>query len=68
MRKNDFITQACPYCENGKVKSYRKGLCGDWCPLFGEPRQLSHTLNGDTYGIKICHNELVFDEFVDERK
>ena len=46
-------------------------LCGDWCPLFGEPTQYYSdgvvVANGKTL-LTLCHKTLVFDEFTDERE
>ena len=62
-RAGKMKDQLCPYSsECGSPIA-----CSDTCPLFGEPTQLSHTSSGDTYGIKLCQRELVFDKLTDER-
>ena len=49
--------QYCPYDEQGRE-------CGDWCPLFDEPREVS----GSQTNITICNNAtLSFHSFVDNR-
>jgi len=60
--------QMCPYSYSNQLPVFSATQCGDACPLFGEPTQLSHTPSGDTYGIKLCQRELVFGKLTDERK
>lgn len=45
---------------------YESKGCGDWCPLFGEPKQ---TRKGEIE-LTLCHNFHVFksEDFVDERE
>ena len=49
--------------------------CGDWCPQFGEPRQVSQHGEGHTpdayspWYLLICQGRtLVFESLADERK
>lgn len=47
--------------------------CGDGCPLFNEPEPDEEYFNEGGYkpssktNIELCHNTLVFNDFVDER-
>jgi len=53
--------------------------CGDWCPLFGEPR-VSHWMgsvdpdekdrerNPKDWDLTLCRTTLYFDELTDERE
>ena len=52
-----LVRQMCPFNTTDAV-------CGDWCPLFGEP-----TADDDgEVMLDICHDEyLYFKEFSDER-
>lgn len=60
-RGSKFKTQYCPYYTD----SGQSSACGDWCPLFGEPKSFSPR----GVVITICeHRQLVFDEFIDERE
>jgi len=68
-RAGKMKDQLCPYIsECGSPIA-----CGDECPLFGEPKP---TMDIGLYGrsektgqttIEICHRDLIFDEFTDER-
>jgi hypothetical protein len=59
-RAGKLVRQACPFCDVGG--------CGDWCPQFGEPFELSPGVEGSATGIDICHGRyLSFSEFTDER-
>lgn len=69
------IAQFCPLHDNDL--DGRLHVCGDWCPLFGEPytervdptngldRRMEAT--GQTV-LMLCHSALIFDEFTDERE
>lgn len=58
-RAESFNPQGCPRDNDG-------GYCGDWCPLFGEPENISE--GGKDKKLQICQNRiLTFDEFTDER-
>jgi hypothetical protein len=71
------IAQFCPLHDNDL--DGRLHVCGDWCPLFGEPYphterrnpfsalDLSTELTGKT-ALSLCHKTLIFDEFTDERE
>ena len=39
--------------------------CGDWCPLFGEPKASPGAVEWE---LQICQVNLYFEEFTDERK
>jgi len=68
-RAGKMKDQLCPYIsERGSPIA-----CCDECPLFGEPKP---TMDIGLYGrsektgqttIEICHRDLIFDEFTDER-
>jgi len=57
-------TQICPF-DNPTEVSYGKCNCGDWCPLFGESKDLT----GSYVELKICNRSFLFlkVEFIDER-
>ena len=68
------------YCPFQQTNFWGKDvMCGDWCPLFGEPYphterrnpfnalDLSTELTGKT-ALSLCHTTLIFDEFTDERE
>ena len=61
--------QFCPFVTDKSYKVENKLLpvpCGDWCPLFGEPKLEDGT---NSAILDLCnHKQLFFDEFVDERK
>ena len=73
-RKGEFKEQYCP-----KRIEHIERLCGDWCPLFGEP-EVQHFTNTELSNghqivndrkivINICQDkQLRFDEFEDERE
>jgi hypothetical protein len=55
----------CPF-DNPSDEEYRKPVqCGDWCPLFGEPWPLSD--KSEKHWLHLCHRELEFETFTDER-
>lgn len=65
-RAGEMKEQECPFAN----------MCGDWCPLFGEPDTtitkiafMGGTLVNEKAEtrLKICRAELLFDEFSDER-
>lgn len=57
--------QFCPYMPTAA------GTCGDWCPLFGEPRGVSEPPDGHAprYLLQICKTTYACDvpDFTDER-
>jgi len=64
-RGKRMAVQNCPF---------KECRCGDWCPLFSEPRQVAlDTLYQSDKKVEailiICHGRtLVFDHFTDERE
>ena len=58
--------QECPYTQKTFQVNNRtmREPCGDWCPLFGEPKW---EIDGKSAIIEVCHRTLFFDEFTDER-
>ncbi len=70
-RRGTENIQECPY----RSSTEDPFPCGDWCPLFGEPRTV--VVNYDTNGeiteysttyLRLCRADIQFDEFVDERE
>lgn len=71
------IGQFCPFHDNDL--DGRLHVCGDWCPLFGEPYPHTERANptngldrrmvetGQTV-LMLCQTALIFDEFTDERE
>ena len=55
-----FKYQSCPY----DAGQHGPSGCGDWCPLFGEPQGAPDDLRT----LRLCHTNLMFDEFTDERE
>lgn len=64
-RGNRYREQYCPY---SALDSNGFGArCGDWCPMFGEPRMTSVILN-EGY-LDVCHgNPLRGEPLMDERE
>lgn len=71
------ILQFCPLHDNDL--DGRLHVCGDWCPLFGEPyphTERANPTNGLDRRMKatgqtvlmLCQTALIFDEFTDERE
>jgi hypothetical protein len=64
-RKGLMTGQYCPFSAGGDDSK-----CGDWCPLFGEPRSTgvhnNHT-HEEYYTLEVCKRILEFDSFTDER-
>ena len=67
-RHGQFKLQCCPYQEGV--------YCGDWCPLFQEPKysgtrkpEYSNITVEGTYYLKICRADIYTDkpDFIDER-
>jgi len=53
----------CPF--NAMNKLYK---CGDWCALFGEPELFENEETQKAqWWLDLCHRNLIFDEFTDER-
>ena len=70
-RKGKRCKQGCP------VDASDTAHCGDWCALFGEPREINmsyhmagaHSATENiTTKLALCKKELVFTEFTDERR
>lgn len=71
MLKGKIDAQGFFYIKRGKEYKPQEcryaGECGDWCPLFGEPKE-GKLYNKKCIDLTICHRRwLVFDEFIDER-
>ena len=63
-RDDRWSTCCCPY--TGTVKpdgAHSTVVCGDWCPLFGEPGPA----DGVEACLHLCHRTLYFDKFEDSR-
>jgi hypothetical protein len=61
VRGNRERASFCPHTESSE-------RCGDWCPLFGEPKlHYADELHGYTTYLMLCHRTLEFDELIDER-
>ena len=70
-RGGEFKTQVCPHNRmvalgedwdtNEYIEKFR--ICGDWCPLFGEPKP------GDFFVLELCKKQYVVEkkDFTDER-
>ncbi len=58
--------QECPFMQRAfQVNDVSIAPCGDWCPLFGEPKW---EIDNKAAIIEICQgNRLYFDEFTDEK-
>jgi hypothetical protein len=61
LRGSKFRDQSCPY---------HGGACGDWCPLFHEPR-FTGNKSGGGVALEMCSDPIWYckvEEFVDERE
>lgn len=58
--------QECPFMQRAfEVNDIAIAPCGDWCPLFGEPKL---EIDGKSAIIEICDGKTLFlDQFADER-
>jgi len=66
-RGGELKTQYCPF--ETPAGSAGPSVCGDWCPLFGEPNVIGPGgVHAAYLGIR-CGNSriLQFDDFADER-
>ncbi len=61
-RNGEFKSQFCPFIMTSIGDMVN---CGDWCPLFGEPELLGHTIT-----LEICRTKFVLNDndFKDERE
>jgi len=66
--------QECPFMQRAfEVNDIAIAPCGDWCPLFGEPKTVKlNTLHKadmkEETALVICHGKcLVFDQLTDDR-
>ena len=59
LRGDGMEKQYCPF-------RHTVSRCGDWCPLFGEPREAAN-LSTANYHVDLCRKGLFFTEFTDER-
>ena len=83
-RKNsEFKRQYCPFDNTSGAALddgifLDKSICGDWCPLFGEPETEDplhptlyrgiEVLEGERItSLQICKRQLFFDDFEEER-
>lgn len=62
-RAGKLKLQLCPGGE-GEASA----ACGDWCPLFLEPKNLQVAKSQEKWVLDLCMNTVIFDEFIDERK
>ena len=48
---------------------YREGFCGDLCPFFGIPQEVTINYEGVDKGVSLdtCKRTLYFSELIDER-
>lgn len=44
-----------------------RAVCGDWCPLFGEPKPIAVYEAKDQTTLTLCRTMIVFTDFKDER-
>ena len=58
MRGGGDRMQECPHADT-------LVLCGDWCPLFGEPHVMAERPTFTR--LVLCRKEWLFKEFKDER-
>lgn len=78
--KRDSRHDGTTYCPFQQTNLWGKDvMCGDWCPLFGEPYPHTERANpangldrrmvetGQTV-LMLCQTALIFDEFTDERE
>jgi len=71
-RKGKYKLQFCPFTFSSDFSAENR-VCGDWCPLFGEPESilLFDSIEGKTkqvWQLQLCHKTLQFEEIIDERK
>ena len=54
-RRGKMIEQFCPFTYNGDI-------CGDWCPLFGEPETDMVDSAGAVMGIylQLCNSKVLY--------
>ena len=75
-RAGKMKAQECPFAEDRDVIDgirIRRN-CGDWCPLFGEPKHIESV--GELTGrkvdcgweLEICQGRALTGEIVDERR
>lgn len=62
-RKCEMKQQLCPQSDNDAI-------CGDWCPLFGEPYADADAGGQGFYNLSLCNTTLAcyIQDFTDERK
>lgn len=68
LRAGRYEVAYCPYTPDkflitNYVQTGHARFCGNWCALFGEPRQ---TTQGTE--LELCSKTLVWEEFTDERQ
>jgi len=64
-RGHRYKPQYCPFINSVNDMVV---FCGDWCPLFSEPKRIRNGLK-EYWKIDICNGKsLIFEEFKDERK
>ena len=70
-RAGKLKAQGCP--------TQKDSICGDWCPLFREPKvskwmgspdpdEKDRELNPKHWDLTICMATIYFDELIDKRK
>jgi len=61
LRKDHFKKSICSFDA--------EAFCDDWCALFGEPELvINEEKHTKLWQLNLCHRNLIFDEFTDERK
>lgn len=72
-RGDSFKKQVCQFRGNVKpsgflniFSSFERHCC-DECPLFGEPEEISTRRGRPRTLLPLCSNQLLFDDFTDER-
>lgn len=87
-RAGEMIRTECPFQNTVWIETQKKSkcgtlleinrtlvapLCGDWCPLFGEPIHCAtqNNVSGNdevfNWRLLLCHKTLLLKEFTDER-
>ena len=64
-RAGNMVAQCCPF--DSSDGGYE---CGDWCPLFGEPKSeytMENGKRGAIISLQLCRRELALESCADDR-
>ena len=67
LRAGKWCTTECPWRPTDEFGDPGPCACGDWCPHFGEVRDLHDEDDPDAKILRLCHGTLLVGNITDDR-